>query len=291
MNNENEAIRKTQQYALDIFKEFRRICEKNQLRYFAIGGTCIGAIRHHGFIPWDDDMDIAMPAEDYHLFMSKYAAELPEPYRIFLPSHAQHYTMSYGKIQNWKTTFVENSIDQYQDRYIGVNIDIFPVYGLPKDEKEVKKIVKINEVLRVINVKRRMPFRECESIKGKLLWFFLLPLRLFPFHIVTDVQDHLLKKHKFDESDKIYFSWRLEPDTTPGTSYTYKNIFFLDDFIDTTKVPFEDTEICIPFGYDRYLTMDFGDYMKLPPKEKQKAGHPKAIVDFDKPYTYYQKEN
>lgn len=288
MLSEMDEIMKTQEYALDIYKEFKRICEKYKLRYFAIGGTCIGAIRHKGFIPWDDDIDIAMPAEDYHAFISKYSRELSKPYSIYLPNFAKHYTMSFGKIQNYETTFVESTIECYKDRYIGVNIDLFPVYGLPRTERKVKQTVRLNETLRIINVKRRLPFNECESLSGKLLWILLLPLRLFPFHIITDIQDRILSKNRFETSDKVYFSWRLVPDETTE-SYTYKNIFYLEDFIQTIKVPFEDTEMSIPKGYDRYLTMDFGDYMKLPPKEQQHGGHPKAIIDFDKPYSYYQR--
>lgn len=289
MRDANDEIRETQKYALNIFKDFKRICETHELRYFAIGGTCIGAIRHKGFIPWDDDIDIAMPAEDYHLFISRYSKELCKPYSVYLPSHVKHYTMSFGKIQNYETTFVENTVSMYIDRYIGVNIDLFPVYGLPQNERHVKQIVKMNEILRAFNIKRRLPFDECDSLSGKLLWVSLLPLRLLPFHCITDLQDKMLSRYKFDESDKVYFSWRLEPDENPKTDYTYKNIFFLEDFIHTISVPFEDTYISIPKGYDRYLTMDFGDYMKIPPEDKQRGGHPKAIIDFNKPYTYYQK--
>lgn len=276
-----------QQYALDIFKEFKRICEKNKLRYFAIGGTCIGAIRHKGFIPWDDDIDVAMPAEDYHKFMSVFSQELKKPYAVFLPKDSKHYTMSFGKIQNVDTTFVEETVRKFPDRYIGVNIDVFPVYGLPEDEKEVQRIVWKNELLRKINFKIRLPFSECESMSGKLLWILLTPLRLLPFHFVTDWQDKMLSKHPFEESERVYFSWRLVPDTSAGSTYTYKNIFPLADFQSTINVPFENTEIAVPAGYDRYLTMDFGDYMKLPPKEAQLAGHPKAILDFERPYTEY----
>lgn len=289
MQQINSDIRKTQQFALEIFKEFKRVCDKNQLRYFAIGGTCIGAVRHKGFIPWDDDIDIAMPAEDYHKFMSVYAKELQEPYSVFLPSDAKHYTMFFGKVQNRNTTFVEETIKDYPDRYIGVNIDIFPVYGLPKAEKKIEQIVWKNELLRKINSKIRLPFGECESIGGKILWILLLPLHIFPFYFITDLQDKMLSQYSFEKSAKIYFPWRLIPDSDTNSDYTYKNIFYTEDFIETIEKPFEDTVILIPKGYNRYLTMDFGDYMKLPAIEFQTAGHPKAILDFERSYKYYQK--
>lgn len=282
-----DEIKETQRYVLEIFKEFHRVCKENKLRYFAIGGTCIGAVRHKGFIPWDDDIDIAMPAEDYHRFISYYSKQLKKPFSVYLPSDAKHYTMSFAKIQNTETTFVECTVDDYPDRYIGVNLDLFPVYGLPSDEHAIDRIVRRNEFLRKVNIKRRLPFHECQSLGGRLLWLVLSPLRLFPFHFITDIQDKMLSKYSFETSDKIYFSWRLVPNEAPGTTYTYKNIFYYDDFKATVTFPFEDTEIDIPQGFDRYLTMDFGEYMKLPPVEAQVGGHPKAIIDFDKSYTYY----
>ncbi|MBQ3376643.1 MAG: LicD family protein, partial [Synergistaceae bacterium] len=89
---------------LDIFKAFKAICEKHNLRYFAIGGTCIGAVRHHGFIPWDDDMDVAMPYEDYVKFFEVAPSELPEKYKFIHPT-----VDGISRIYDEKTTMITTS--------------------------------------------------------------------------------------------------------------------------------------------------------------------------------------
>ncbi|MBQ3625833.1 MAG: LicD family protein, partial [Synergistaceae bacterium] len=102
-------------------------------------------------------------------------------------------------------------------------------------------------------------------------------------------RDNVFSKYLFDEnkSDKIIFPWRLPPNEK---LYTYKQIFYYEDFKSTIEVPFEDTTMRVPVGYDRYLTMDFGDYMTLPPEDKRRSLHIETakIIDFERSYKYYQ---
>ncbi len=285
----HEEVRMIQNASLKIFKYFKAFCEKHHLTYFAIGGTCIGAIRHKGFIPWDDDIDVAMPVEDYYNFIKLCETELDYPYELVNPNDVKHYTAVYIKLQDASTTFVESFVEDYPDRYVGINMDIFPVYGLPGNIKVRNDLIKKNEMLKKINLKLRFPFSHQNHIKSKLIWIFLMPLRLYvPFYWATVKQQELFKYLPINSSEYVYFPWRGIPGTEGNG--TYKNVFFYEDFSSTLEVAFEDTMIPVPIGYDRYLTMDFGNYMQIPPEDQQMPGHSKAIFDLEKSYKYYVKK-
>ena len=281
-------VKQVQSIALSVLNKFNSICKQQGFSYFAIGGTCIGAVRHKGFIPWDDDVDVAMPVDDYYGFLNYCIRNLKEPYSIVDPKYVKHYFSLYHKLQNTNTTFIEEFAKNYFDRYSGVYIDIFPVSGLPESESERSKLIRKNEYLKKINFKLRFPIKEMDNIRRKATWILAFPLRLsLSFHWATDKQHELIKKFPLNTSDKVWFPWRDIPGT-PGSA-TYKNIFYYEDFAETIEVSFENGTIMIPKGYDRYLKMDFGDYMKLPPEDKRTPGHPKAFVDLNNPFSYYIK--
>lgn len=284
-----DMIADVQKAALDIFKVFQKLCKKHNLSYFAIGGTCIGAVRHQGYIPWDDDIDVAMPFEDYEKFKCIALKELKYPYSILDPLKCKHYTGNYIKMQNQETTFVEENMKEFSDRYAGVYIDIFPVHGLPKSEKEQDRMALMCECMNKLNLRMRFPYSMSTSLQWKVTWLACGILRaLKPFYFFCLCQDNMLKKFSFGNSEKILFSWRARPNKKRTS--TYKNIFYYEDFKETVEVPFEDTVMAIPVGYKRYLEMDFGDYMKLPPIEDQIPRHPKVIIDLESPYTEYLEE-
>ena len=123
-------FRRTLQLAeLDILKEFKRICEEHNLRYFAIGGTCLGAVRHQGFIPWDDDIDVAMPYEDYVRFIEIAKPGLRKPYELFDPVDHEVCGCTFLKMHNSNTAFIEKVREAYTDSYFGVFIDIINLFA------------------------------------------------------------------------------------------------------------------------------------------------------------------
>ena len=289
MKHNNELVRKIQLKELEILKVFQDICKRHGLRYFAIGGTCLGAVRHKGFIPWDDDVDVAMPYEDYAKFLELANSELPENYGILDPINSRHCAFfSYFKIHDIKTAFIENAALKYEDRYAGIFIDVFPVHGLPENERERKQILFCSSVIKKFNHKLRFNFNDVSSFNGFILWVLCSPLKLFlPFNYFALKHPNMMSRYTFGCSDKILFPWR---GNKPNSEGWYKNIFCYEDFKDTLELPFEDTTISVPSGYDRYLTMDFGDYMTLPPEEKR-INHAEfsggGIVDFERSYKYY----
>ncbi len=278
-----------QKIELDILKEFKRICEKYSLRYYAIGGTCIGAVRHKGFIPWDDDIDVAMPFEDYKKFIEVSGTELKEPYLLYRPEEHRPYQFNFIKIHNTDTFYIRKHYAPYPDRYTGVFFDIMPIYGTHKN-KLVQLINSLQcDIWLYRNWAQRLPVDFYPgSVKWKFIWYTTKMLSgKKPFDYYIKKIESRIGKYPFDNSDKIIFGWRKSP--LLHRDYSKNNVFFREDFAESIEVPFEDTTIRIPKGYDRYLKIDFGDYMKIPPEEKQVSMHQEnCVIDLENSYRKYQ---
>ena len=277
LKQDMKLTKEIQQLEKNILIEFQRICERHNLRYFAIGGTCIGAIRHSGFIPWDDDIDVAMPYEDYKKFRDEFSKELPEPYEIFdIDNHKSCKHLSL-KIHNVETAFIEENFSGCKDRYTGVFVDIMPVYGMPDmDAREEQKFIDHYIHLVRSNRTRRSGLWAQKGCKRKIYWLANAYKRgKYPYNYYSRKIEALLGKNSFGCGEKVIFGWRSD---------RKRAVFFYEDFRDTIMVPFEDIQIAVPKGYDRYLTMDFGDYMTLPPVEKQVTVHPTALIDLNNSY-------
>ena len=127
-----------QKALLEIFKAFVAVCEKHHLRYYLIGGTCLGAVRHKGFIPWDDDIDVGLPREDYEKFIQLQDEFKDTPYFIQTWKSDPKYIYGYAKLRNSNTTYIENFYKHFQFNQ-GLWIDIFPIDGFSRVVKPAKK--------------------------------------------------------------------------------------------------------------------------------------------------------
>lgn len=278
-------IKKLQNEILNIYKEFKRICDENNLKYYAIGGTCIGAIRHKGFIPWDDDLDVAMPFEDYEKFRKIAPKELNNNYNLIDYIDCNRtYKFHFMKIENLNTTFVEQGELYDYNQYKGVYIDIMPISAISKNI-----ILRCTDKIRFyfydkLNKNIRLKYEEKKSLKGKILWILSRPLFILKKkNYYSKKFDKLCRKREISSKKYILFPFRI-PLRRP-----YSNIFDFEDFKDSLEVPFEDTSIKLPIGYDNYLKKDFGDYMQLPPEEKR-ISHLPAILDLNTSYVKYMNE-
>lgn len=265
-------LRSLQLAELDILKAVIEICEKHNLRYSMIGGTMLGAVRHKGFIPWDDDIDIALPRKDYLLFLKYAKDELPYPYKV--RTHNGDHPCMFSKVHNVETTFVESSVRGYTEYYKGVFIDIMPLDGMPATERARQKFcAKISALVRAYNW-HRFDFKHCKSIKAKLCY-------LIPEKILFKTWEKTLLKYDFDSSEYTCFAWLHN-----SAKYTFKSLFFSD----VVDYQFEDIKAKGAKDYNAYLTAQFNDYMKLPPEEQRVNHSSKGIIDLNKSFTVYKDE-
>lgn len=267
---------------LKIYNEFKRICSKYNLKYFAIGGTCIGAIRHKGFIPWDDDIDVAMPIGDYFKFKEVAKIELNKPYELIDYMNNDSHFQYFLKIQNVNTTYIENAERYNKKRYKGIFIDIMPLIGSPCNKEKQKLFMTKIIFYRKLNDIRNHIYSERISLKSKISWLLCRPiLSFFKSNYFITKWNNLLTEYSLDKNNMVMMPWRV-PIVRP-----YCTFFPFDYFSEVSIVPFENTEMPIPKEYDKYLKDDFGDYMKLPPKEKQISIHNVAKISLEKSYKEY----
>lgn len=275
-----DEMNRLHQEILSIFRCFKQICKKYKLTYYAIGGTCIGAIRHEGFIPWDDDLDIAMPIEDYLKLREIAKRELNGRYRLYDYMDEKNNKFNFLKIHDISTTFVEKEEYNYPQKYKGVFIDIMPIAGIPKN-KLLQKIY-LNKLLLLtkLDLNNRTPLKDKRTFISKLQWIMIKPLISFKYDFYTKIIEKNWKKYKISQKNDILFAWRI-PLNKP-----YSNVFPYEYFSKAIDVKFEDTTIAVPIEYDKYLKRDFGNYMELPPAEKR-ITHKPAILDLDRSFICY----
>ena len=269
----------------EVLKEVLKILSKHKLRYFAIGGTCIGAVRHKGFIPWDDDIDLAMPREDYELFRNNYYMELPVYLKKMDYDNSTHYDFLFFKIYDERTTMVDLYAKNQPDRFTGAFVDIMPVDGLPENKIRESLLInystflsKLNTISRYYDLFPRKNAGLVQYIKDILK----KPVgKLIKHDVCSNKILELFAKYSYDFSEKVCFTWRI------GIVDCHRLEFDSRFFRETVSVEFEDVMINIPKEYDLYLKQDFGNYMELPPKEERYSGHTAYIYDLTKPCEYY----
>ena len=276
---------------LRLYKEYKRICDDNGLMYFATGGTCIGTIRHNGFIPWDDDIDVAMPIEDYKKFIRIAKNELKDGYEIYLIEEHPHWYRNFIKIHDTNTTFAEADSAEHLDRYTGVYMDIMPVYGMPAGKFSQLMASYINDYYQYMNRRQRIEYKNGRHFLDIVLKLprIIHGRRRKELTLYNSLIDKKFGKYPYNNSDKVLFGWRDRIENA-HLAFSYRTVFDYSDFSDTIDMNFEDTVMKMPIGYDHYLRTEFGDYMQLPPEDKR-ITHNTAIIDLNKPYKEYIKEH
>ena len=240
---------------LDLLQKTTDFCENNGLRYFLCGGTLIGAVRHKGFIPWDDDIDIAMPRQDYDQFVKTF--NQPENYyQVVNLETNMDYEYPFAKVFDNRTVLNEL---HYPGDSFGVYIDIFPADGV-KYESQITKIMLLRKVL---NTKRANYFHRTISKKiintlGKLL---LLP---FSAHQIAKWMDNEARRFAFCSVP----SAGLIANPLGLGEKVDKSVFDSDVYQE-----FEGRKYRVPVGYDTWLRSIYGDYMQLPPEEHRVTHH------------------
>ncbi len=249
-----EDVKKIQ---LEILEHVTAFCDKKNLRYTLAYGTLLGAVRHKGYIPWDDDIDIHMPRPDYEKFLELYNRETDGVYRAVSYEIDKNYKMPFAKVHHPSTLIREF---HFKPGVFGIYIDIFPIDGIASPWQATI----CAQCKRLLFVKSRV-FLETMSF-GEKMRLAITKLLLFP------VTESLLLKitrkvalHK--EYDACAQVCSLASRTAP------KEIFPREMFNNLIKLPFEGKEYLAVKDYDAYLTSQYGNYMQLPPEEKRISTH------------------
>lgn len=253
-----EQLRKMQLLELTILKEIKRICDEEHIKYFLIGGTLIGAIRHNGFIPWDDDIDIAMLRQDFDRFLQVAPGKISEKFFIQTPQSDKGCT-DYGlaRVRLNGTKFIQESNKNVEMNH-GFFVDVFPFDVLPDNKIKAFFYGSWFPLLKRIHAKRKgyTPSPKKKSLK-LVLGFFNLLLKPIPTKTLNKWLENYHRKYVTSNSRYLFLL---------SGSWGYKKEKHLKSMLEKPIIQhqFEDDNFSIPADYDIYLREQYGDYMKLP---------------------------
>lgn len=241
---------------LEILKNVAEFCDEHQIRWMLAYGTLLGAVRHKGYIPWDDDIDIMMPRQDYEKFFCLYNKQ-KNVYKAEEHSINKKYILPFGKVHDTRTVLKEI---RYNNIEMGIYIDIFPIDGsLPN----IKMIKRVDYLKKMIIAKyanwggNRNFINNVKLLLAKIIRLFISDEKLF-----KELRE-ICTINNYDNSSYVgYTADSLVLEKIPKSA--------LQSVIDA---PFEGLNFKIPLGYHEVLTVFYGDYMKLPPVEKRKQQH------------------
>lgn len=268
-------LKKVQQYEMSILKDFISVCEEYNLTYFALAGTGIGALRHKGFIPWDDDIDVGLPRKDYEKLLEVFEEKYADKYTIGNAEHMKNYPLMTTRIMIKGTKFVEESLKNIKCE-LGIFLDVYAFDNVSDDEKEFKRQARKAWFYSKILILRHIafPILPFKGIKGKLAHMVcavahltLVIFRVSPKWIYNQCKKASCKYNNIDTNRMAYFC-----DTSP-----YINMVSKDKSFPLITLDFEDVKLNFPRDLDEMLTFVYGDYMKLPPVEKRKNHYPYCL--------------
>ena len=272
-----EQSAKLKEVQFEMLKVFAEICEKEKLTYWLIAGTALGAVRHKGFIPWDDDIDVGMPRADYERFMEIGQSYLPEYYFLQNYKTDPNYPINFAKIRDSRTTYIESSA-AHLDMNHGVWIDIFPHDGFPKKGMGAK-LNKFFEKTAVARIGKAFILpRGRKSLKARavdIMGYILYPT----VSCAIKHREKRFKKYPFAESEFVR--------NYSGAWGDAKEVMKREILDGTSEGVFEGLKINLPLDWDKYLSSLYRDYMTPPPEDKRVGHHDAVVVDCEKPYTEY----
>lgn len=250
-------IREVQKIELEILLEFDRICKEEGLKYQLFDGTLLGAIRHKGFIPWDDDIDVAMLREDYEIFLKVAQKKLGLDYFLQTTDTDKNYVNPFAKIRKNGTVFKENMVKDI-DMHHGVYIDIFPMDNAKPHTAKGHRQVKILNYFREIKKARTQKKDQQESFFQRILSDSMVDNGInYALNLFAKRKTNYISDLVFNNTEKLYDEFSL-------SSKAFESMMMVN---------FEGYKFPIPKNFHEVLTIYYGDYMTLPAKADQKPHH------------------
>ena len=271
---QNQSVRQVQEKILETMKYIDALCRENGIVYYIMGGTALGAVRHGGFIPWDDDLDIFMTPDQYEKFKAVFETQNSAQFVLQEWKTTPDY-LEYAKVRMNGTTFIEEVFKDRTDMHHGIYVDIMILHKVPEN-KAIQRLVYLESklvTLYALSQRNWKPKTRQQALVLKLL-------KILPCKWMVKVAYRRIYRYDSRQDNYRYCYW-----ITPAK---FRNgLFHKSLFASVVDVPFEDTMLMGSEKIKEYLEYRYGDYMKLPSKEAQKAAVHAYVFDTEKDYTEY----
>ncbi len=254
----------------ELLKEFDRVCRKHDIKYVLFAGSALGAVRHQGFIPWDDDLDIALAREEYEKLMNIDPGEWGNDYYL-QREFSEHWPLHFSKLRKNNTTCLEKYHPKDREIHQGIYIDVFPIDNASDNMVSRKFQFAASKVVLAKALDKRG--YETDSFRKKAFIGLCKVLPLKPFYRIA-------KLSSATDSEYVHSFFG-------GTSSFKKGIYPRRWFTETIEMKFEGLSVPVSAYYDELLTTLYGDYMTLPSEEERKCKVHAIFVDTEKSYTEY----
>ena len=273
----SQSVKEVQSRILQVMKYIDQLCRQHGITYYIMGGTALGAVRHGGFIPWDDDLDIFMTPSEYEKFKKVFEAE-QSPLFVLQEWRTTPKYLEYAKVRMNGTTFIEEVFKDRKDMHQGIYVDIMILHKVP-ERRLVQKLVYLESKFVTLYALSQRNWKP----KTKSQEFVLKSLRFMPCKLMAKLFYRRIYRYDSRKSNFMYCYW-----ITPAK---FRNgLFDASFFSEPVDIPFEDTVLLASRKIREYLEYRYGDYMKLPSEEARKAAVHAMIFDVNKGYQEYLEE-
>lgn len=269
-----QSVREVQDKILETMKYIDKLCREHGIVYYIMGGTALGAVRHGGFIPWDDDLDIFMTPDEYQKFKAVFEMQNSDDF-ILQEWRTDSKYLEYAKIRMNGTTFIEEHFKSCKEMHHGIYVDIMILHKVPESKLIQKLVYYESKFVTLYGLSQRnwVP-------KSKSQALVLKSLKIMPCKLMARIAYSHIYRYDNREKNYKYCYW-----ITPAK---FRNGLFDAEFFEKAiDIPFENTVLLGSEKIKEYLAYRYGDYMKLPSEEQQKAAVHAMIFDTQKDYTEY----
>ena len=270
-NTEDEVLRRLQEKNLEMAVMFYKWCQKNDLTCYLCGGGCIGAIRHGGFIPWDDDIDLIMPREDYEKLLAIWNEAAPKGYILQNTRTDPDFTQNFTKIRKDHTTFLQDESEREKHYHKGIFVDIFPGDRVPSG----KIGRKIQYIACAVNL---LYSRGHTSGSGGLIG------KVENILLRAPKEKYTIRRERAEKSIRRWNGNTTLQYVFPSTIAWSRQYYPANLFENMRTIEFSGKQYMCISEYDSILRLDYGDYMQLPPEEERVWKHHPILIDFEHNY-------